>query len=155
MAEKKSKSQSALGLDLGMTDTVQADPAKADLVYVELNAVIKDIDLQDGQTDENETTTFASEVKEYEGGLSDSANVTLTGNWAQSAPAHAALMKAKADAQLRAFRIKHKDGSTGRYLGFVRQYTYKASAGGILAATFAVRVSGAVQWDPAVVGGGE
>lgn len=154
MAEKKAKSQSALGLDLGMTATVQTDAAAPDLVYVALNTVIKDIDLQDGQTDENEVTTFASDVKEYEGGLSDSANVTLTGNWAQSAPAHTELMKAKADAQLRAFRIKHKDGSMGKFLAFVRQYTYKASAGGILAATFALRVSGAVVWENAPAGGG-
>jgi hypothetical protein len=152
MAEKKAASQSALGLDLGMTDTVQTDASALDLVYVALNTVIKDIDLQDGQTDENEVTTFASDVKEYEGGLSDSANVTLSGNWAQSAPAHISLMKAKADAKLRAFRIKHKDGSTGKFLAFVKQYTYKAAAGGTLAATFSVRVSGAVVWDQA--GGG-
>jgi hypothetical protein len=61
-------------------------------------------------------------------------------------------MKAKADAKLRAFRIKHKDGSTGKFLAFVKQYTYKAAAGGTLAATFSVRVSGAVVWDQA--GGG-
>jgi hypothetical protein len=151
MTAKKSKSQSALGLELGMTDTVQADPAAAGLEYIELNVVIKDIDLQDGQTDEHETTTFASDAKEYEGGLSDSANVTLSGNWAQTDPAHKALMKAKADAGLRAFQIKHKDGSTGKFLAFVKQYTYKASAGGVLAATFAVRVSGLVIWSDAPV----
>ncbi len=151
MSEKKSKSQSALGLQLGITDTVQTDLAAAGLEYVELNVIIKDIDLQDGQTDEHETTTFASDVKEYEGGLSDSANVTLAGNWAQTDPAHKTVMKAKGDAGLRAFQIKHKDGSTGKFLGFVKQYTYKAGAGGILAATFMVRVSGAVIWaDPVV-----
>lgn len=154
MAGKKSESQSALGLDLGMTAAAATDPTAVNLVYVPLNAIVKDIDLQDGQTDENETTTFASDVKEYEGGLSDSANVTLSGNWAQNSAAHKALMAAKADGQLRAWRIKHKDGSTLRYLAFVRQYTYKAAAGGILAATFALRVSGAVAQDAAPVGGG-
>ncbi len=151
MSEKKSKSQSALGLQLGMTDTEQTDPAAPDLTYVELNPIIKGIDLQDGQTDEHETSTFASDVKEYEGGLSDSANVTFNGNWAQTSTEHKAMMKAKGDAALRAFQIKHKDGSTGKFLGFVKQYTYKADAGGILAATFMVRVSGAVIWaDPVV-----
>lgn len=149
MTAKKSKSQSALGLELGMTDTTQTNPAAADLTYVELGVIVKDIDLQDGQTDEHETTTFASDAKEYEGGLSDSANVTLAGNWAQTSPEHKAVMKAKDDAELRAFRIKHKDGSTGKFLGFVKQYTYKASAGGVLAATFMVRVSGKVVWSDA------
>lgn len=154
MAGKKAKSQTALSLVLGMTAAVATDPTLASLEYIELDTIIKDIDLQDGQTDENEVTVFASTVKEYEGGLSDSANVTLTGNWAQGAAAHTALMTAKADAQLRAFRIKHKDGSLGRFLAFVRQYTYKASAGGTLAATFALRVSGAVEWTDAPAGGG-
>lgn len=151
MTAKKSKSQSALGLQLGMTDTVQTDPAAEGLVYVELNTIIKDIDLQDGQTDEHETSTFASDAKEYEGGLSDSANVTFNGNWAQTAPEHKALMKAKGDSALRAFQIKHRDGSTGKFLGFVKQYSYKAGAGGVLAATFSVRVSGAVVWADAPV----
>lgn len=150
-SEKKSQSQSAIGLELGMTDTPQTDPMADALVYVELNAVIKDTDLQDGQTDEHETTTFASKVKEYEGGLSDSANVTLAGNWAQHAPAHKALMKAKRDGKLRAWQIKHADGSTGKFLAFVKQYTYKASAGGVLAATFMLRCSGEVYWSDAPV----
>ena len=154
MAGKKAASQSALGLDLGMTATAATDPVANDLVYVDLKATIKDIDLQDGQTDENEVTTFASDVKEYEAGLSDSANVTLSGNWAQGATAHTTMMAAKADGKTRAWRIKHANGSMGRFLAFVRQYTYKASAGGTLAATFTLRVSGAVVWDDAPAGGG-
>ena len=154
MAGKKSKSQTALELELGMTKTESADPTASGLTYVELNVVIKDIDLQDGQTDENETTTFASDAKEYEGGLSDSATVSLTGNWAQGSEAHEEIMKAKADKKTRAWQIKHRDGSTGRFLAFVKQYTYKASAGGVLAATFSLRVSGEVVWDAAPAGGG-
>lgn len=154
---KQAASQSALELDLGMTANAQTDPTKADLAYVELDVVVKDIDLQDGQTDENEVTTFASKTKEYEAGLSDAANVTLAANWAQGNNAHEALMAAKADGLTRAWRIKHKDGSMGRFLGFVRQYTYKAAAGGTIAATFMVRVSGAVKWDaaPAPAQGGQ
>ncbi len=154
MAGKKSKSQSALELELGMTKVEATDPAASGLVYVELNVTIKDIDLQGGQADENETTTFASEAKEYEAGLSDGANVSLTGNWAQGSEAHEEIMKAEDDKKNRAWRIKHRDGSTGRFIGFVKQYTYKASAGGTLAATFAVRVSGKVKWDAAPAGGG-
>ncbi|MDT3750496.1 phage tail tube protein [Pseudomonas kurunegalensis] len=154
MAGKKSKSQTALELKLGMTKTEASDPAAADLVYVELGATIKDIDLQGGQTDENETTTFASEGKEYEGGLSDGATVALNGNWAQGSESHEEMMKAADDKRNRAWRIKHRDGSTGRFIAFVKQYTYKAAAGGTLAATFSLRVSGNVKWDPAPEGGG-
>lgn len=153
MAGKKSKSQSALELELGMTKVEANDPVAVNLTYVELGVTIKDIDLQGGQADENETTTFASEAKEYEGGLSDGATVALSGNWAQGAEAHEELMKAEDDKRNRAWRIQHRDGSTGRFVGFVKQYTYKAAAGGTLAATFSVRVSGKVQWDAAPVGG--
>lgn len=154
MAGKKSKSQSALELQLGMTTTEQSDPAAAVLEYVELNVTIKEIDLQGGQADENETTTFASDAKEYEAGLSDGANVSLTGNWAQGSESHEEMMKAEDDKKNRAWRIKHRDGSTGRFIAFVKQYTYKASAGGTLAATFSLRVSGKVKWDEAPEGGG-
>lgn len=155
MAGKKSKSQTALELKLGMTKVEATDPTASGLEYVELGATIKDIDLQGGQADENETTTFASDAKEYEGGLSDGATVSFAGNWAQGAESHEEMMKAEDDKKNRAWRIQHRDGSTGRFIGFVKQYTYKAAAGGTLAATFSVRVSGKVKWDAAPAGGGE
>lgn len=147
---KKSKSESAIGIALGMTDEAQTDPQAAGLVLIGLEAVIKDFDLQGGQKDENETTTLACDAKEFEAGLSDSGQVSMAGNWAQDDAGHAALMKAEDDGLLRAFEVKTKTGNRVRFLAFVKQYTYKASAGGTLAATFSLRISGKVYLDKVV-----
>lgn len=143
----KGKFESAQGMTLGMTATSQSSAVADGLAYVDLAVIVKDIDMQGGQKDEHETTTLASEAKEYTGGLSDSGTVTLNGNFVPGDAGHEALMAAEADGKTRAFRSVLKSGRRIRWLGFVKQYTWKAAAGGVLQGTFNVKLSGRPVYD--------
>lgn len=143
------KFESALGMTLGMTATKQLDATAPDLIYIDLGDVIKDLDMQGGQKDEHETTTLASQAKEYTGGLSDSGTLNLTGNFAPGAASHDAMMAAEADGDLRAFCATLKSGRRVRWLAFVKQYTWKAAAGGVLSATYQLKLSGRPIYDKA------
>ncbi len=142
----KSKYVKSQGTQLSVSTTASTDPDDSELVYADLSVTIKQPQFQGGQSDEIETTTLASDAKEFTTGLADNGTFSMAGNWKADDPAQTVLRTARDDGQPRAFKVVFKDATSTVFLGFVTQFTWDAAPNSTVNGTFNVRITGAVNF---------
>ena len=143
----KSKFVKSQGTRLNVSTTATQDPGDADLEFADLSVTIKQPQFQGGQSDEIETTTLASDAKEFTTGLADNGTFSMSGNWKADDEAQTVLRTARDDGEPRAFTSVFKDGTSSSFLGLVTQFTWDAAPNGTVNGTFNVRITGAVSFD--------
>ena len=139
------------GTKLKVSKLTTINPKDPDLEWADLSVTIKQPQFQGGQSDEIETTTLASEAKEFTTGLADNGTFSMAGNWKADDEAQTVLRTARDDGEPRAFTSVFKDGTSSSFLGLVTQFTWDAAPNGTVNGTFNVRITGAVSFDLPVV----
>ena len=142
----KSKFVKSQGTRLNVSTTATQDPGDPDLQYADLSVTIKQPQFQGGQSDEIETTTLASDAKEFTTGLADNGTFSMSGNWKADDTAQTVLRKARDDGLARAFHVTFKDSTTTEFLGLVTQFTWDAAPNSTVNGTFNVRITGSVRF---------
>ena len=142
----KSKFVKSQGTRLKVSTVATQDPSDADLEFADLSVTIKQPQFQGGQSDEIETTTLASEAKEFTTGLADNGTFSMSGNWKADDPAQTVLRQARDDGLARAFHVTFKDATTTEFLGLVTQFTWDAAPNSTVNGTINVRITGAVRF---------
>lgn len=147
----KAKFVKTQGTKLKVSKLTTINPKDPDLEWADLSVTIKQPQFQGGQSDEIETTTLASEAKEFTTGLADNGTFSMAGNWKADDEAQTVLRTARDDGEPRAFTSVFKDGTSSSFLGLVTQFTWDAAPNGTVNGTFNVRITGAVSFDLPVV----
>ncbi|MFN1268442.1 phage tail tube protein [Pseudomonas lundensis] len=147
----KAKFVKTQGTKLKVSKLTTLNPKDPDLEWADLSVTIKQPQFQGGQSDEIETTTLASEAKEFTTGLADNGTFSMAGNWKADDEAQTVLRTARDDGEPRAFQTVFKDGTASDFLGLVTQFTWDAAPNGTVNGTFNVRITGAVSFDMPVV----
>ena len=147
----KAKFVKTQGTKLKVSKLTTLNPKDPDLEWADLSVTIKQPQFQGGQSDEIETTTLASEVKEFTTGLADNGTFSMAGNWKADDEAQTVLRTARDDGEPRAFQTVFKDGTASDFLGLVTQFTWDAAPNGTVNGTFNVRITGSVSFDMPVV----
>lgn len=147
----KAKFVKTQGTKLKVSKLTTLNPKDPDLEWADLSVTIKQPQFQGGQSDEIETTTLASEAKEFTTGLADNGTFSMAGNWKADDEAQTVLRTARDDGEPRAFQTVFKDGTTSDFLGLVTQFTWDAAPNGTVNGTFNVRITGSVSFDMPVV----
>ena len=142
----KSKFVKSQGTRLNVSTVATQAPHDVELEFADLSVTIKQPQFQGGQSDEIETTTLASEAKEFTTGLADNGTFSMSGNWKADDPAQTVLRQARDDGLARAFRVTFKDSTTTEFLGLVTQFTWDAAPNSTVNGTFNVRITGAVNF---------
>lgn len=132
----------AAGMKLEMSTESSSDLAAAGLNFVDLAVMVKDHDYQAGQSQEEDVTVLASEAKENDLGLPDSGTVALAGHFPIGSERLTAILAANADKLPRVFKATYKNGAVFQYVARVNNYTVKSSAGGVVQATYNLRLTG-------------
>ncbi|AFQ50446.1 phage tail tube protein [Burkholderia cepacia] len=141
MAEKSKRIKSQ-GTKVEVSKTVSTDLDGNTLTFVDLNTTSKTIQWQGGQSSEIDSTTLASDEKEYELGLPDPGEFSVDGNYSSDDEGQLILRAARGTGEKRVFRVTFRNGSKFLFVGMVRQYTWSAGVDGIVTSTYSVRVSG-------------
>ena len=147
----KAKFVKTQGTKLKVSKLTTLNPKDPDLEWADLSVTIKQPQFQGGQSDEIETTTLASEAKEFTTGLADNGTFSMSGNWKADDEAQTVLRTARDDGEPRAFQTVFKDGTASDFLGLVTQFTWDAAPNGTVNGTFNVRITGSVSFDMPVV----
>lgn len=147
----KAKFVKTQGTKLKVSKLTTLNPKDPDLDWADLSVTIKQPQFQGGQSDEIETTTLASEAKEFTTGLADNGTFSMAGNWKADDEAQTVLRTARDDGEPRAFQTVFKDGTASDFLGLVTQFTWDAAPNGTVNGTFNVRITGSVSFDMPVV----
>lgn len=147
----KAKFVKTQGTKLKVSKLTTPNPKDPDLEWADLSVTIKQPQFQGGQSDEIETTTLASEAKEFTTGLADNGTFSMAGNWKADDEAQIVLRTARDDGEPRAFQTVFKDGTASDFLGLVTQFTWDAAPNGTVNGTFNVRITGSVSFDMPVV----
>ncbi|NNA24881.1 hypothetical protein HBN84_06105 [Pseudomonas lundensis] len=147
----KAKFVKTQGTKLKVSKLTTLNPKDPDLEWADLSVTIKQPQFQGGQSDEIETTTLASEAKEFTTGLADNGTFSMAGNWKADDEAQTVLRTARDDGEPRAFQTVFKDGTASDFLGLVTQFTWDAAPNGTVNGTFNVRITGSVSFDMPVV----
>lgn len=147
----KAKFVKTQGTKLKVSKLTILNPKDPDLEWADLSVTIKQPQFQGGQSDEIETTTLASEAKEFTTGLADNGTFSMAGNWKADDEAQTVLRTARDDGEPRAFQTVFKDGTASDFLGLVTQFTWDAAPNGTVNGTFNVRITGSVSFDMPVV----
>ena len=147
----KAKFVKTQGTKLKVSKLTTINPKDPDLEWADLSVTIKQPQFQGGQSDEIETTTLASEAKEFTTGLADNGTFSMAGNWKADDEAQTVLRTARDDGEPRAFQTVFKDGTASGFLGLVTQFTWDAAPNGTVNGTFNVRITGSVSFDMPVV----
>ena len=143
----KAKFVKTQGTKLKVSKLTTINPKDPDLEWADLSVTIKQPQFQGGQSDEIETTTLASEAKEFTAGLADNGTFSMAGNWKADDEAQTVLRTARDDGEPRAFQTVFKDGTASDFLGLVTQFTWDAAPNGTVNGTFNVRITGSVSFD--------
>ena len=143
----KAKFVKTQGTKLKVSKLTTLNPKDPDLEWADLSVTIKQPQFQGGQSDEIETTTLASEAKEFTTGLADNGTFSMAGNWKADDEAQTVLRTARDDGEPRAFQTVFKDGTASDFLGLVTQFTWDAAPNGTVNGTFNVRITGSVSFD--------
>ncbi|KMN10173.1 hypothetical protein TU86_21870 [Pseudomonas weihenstephanensis] len=143
----KAKFVKTQGTKLKVSKLTTINPKDPDLEWADLSVTIKQPQFQGGQSDEIETTTLASEAKEFTTGLADNGTFSMAGNWKADDEAQTVLRTARDDGEPRAFQTVFKDGTASDFLGLVTQFTWDAAPNGTVNGTFNVRITGSVSFD--------
>ncbi|WP_186058873.1 phage tail tube protein [Burkholderia gladioli] len=143
----KSKRIKSQGLKLEISSVPSEDLDAQGLVFVDLSATGKQVSYQGGQSDEIDTTTFASDEKEFELGLGDPGELSVEGNYKPSDAGQAVLLDAHRTKNKYVVRISFADEDKTQSLvvGMVRQYQWQAAVNGIVSSTYSLRLSGATK----------
>lgn len=147
----KAKFVKTQGTKLKVSKLTTLNPKDPDLEWADLSVTIKQPQFQGGQSDEIETTTLASEAKEFTTGLADNGTFSMAGNWKVDDEAQTVLRTARDDGEPRAFQTVFKDGTASDFLGLVTQFAWDAAPNGTVNGTFNVRITGSVSFDMPVV----
>ena len=142
----KAKFVKTQGTKLKVSKLTTINPKDPDLEWADLPVTIKQPQFQGGQSDEIETTTLASDAKEFTTGLADNGTFSMSGNWKADDEAQTVLRDARDDGEPRAFKSTFKDGTGCTFLGLVTQYTWDAAPNGTVNGTFNVRITGSVKF---------
>ncbi|MCF6391583.1 hypothetical protein L2K20_32025 [Mycobacterium sp. MBM] len=143
----KAKFVKTQGTKLKVSKLTTINPKDPDLEWADLSVTIKQPQFQGGRSDEIETTTLASEAKEFTTGLADNGTFSMAGNWKADDEAQTVLRTARDDGEPRAFQTVFKDGTASDFLGLVTQFTWDAAPNGTVNGTFNVRITGSVSFD--------
>ncbi|CRM53165.1 hypothetical protein [Pseudomonas sp. 31 R 17] len=143
----KSKYVKSQGTQVSVSKTSTTDPTDDTLEFADLSVTIKQPQFQGGQSDEIETTTLASDAKEFTTGLADNGTFSMSGNWKADDEAQTVLREARDDGEPRAFKVVFKDKTSSLFLGLVTQFTWDAAPNSTVNGTFNVRITGAVSFD--------
>ncbi|MFJ3259655.1 phage tail tube protein [Pseudomonas sp. NPDC086581] len=145
----KSQFTKSPGTLVSISKLAATDPKAAGLTYANLSVTIKQAQYQGGQSEEIDVTTLACDTKEFTTGLRDGGTFPMSGHWKLADEAQTVLRAAYADGEPRAFKVEFKDGSKSYFLGLVTQFSWEANVSGTVSGSFAVRVTGAVTFEPA------
>lgn len=107
----------------------------------------KDINFRTGSAAVIDVTDLSSSAREKRMGLADEGQCTFTLNLIPKNPAHAELIAAKADRQIRQFRVVFTDGpnpSTYYFSGFVLSVPVSAGVDAVIESNVTVEISGPV-----------
>ncbi len=107
----------------------------------------KDINFRTGSAAVIDVTDLSSSAREKRMGLADEGQCTFTLNLIPKNVAHAELIQAKADRQIRDFRVVFTDGpnpSTYYFSGFVLSVPVSAGVDAVIESNVTVEISGPV-----------
>ncbi|WP_414440457.1 phage tail tube protein [Burkholderia sp. 22PA0099] len=140
----KSKRIKSQGLKLEISSLPSEDLDAQGLVFVDLSTSGKQVSFQGGQSDEIDTTTFASDEKEFELGLGDPGELSIEGNYKPSDAGQAVLLAAHTSKAKYVIRVSFADEDSTKFLvvGMVRQYQWQAAVNGVVSSTYSLRLSG-------------
>jgi predicted secreted protein len=127
----------ALYIDLGSVSPV---------VWTQITET-KDINFRTGSATVIDVTDLSSAAREKRMGLADEGQCTMTLNILPKNPAHAELVRAKADRQIRDFRVVLTDNpnpSIYYFSGFVLSVPMSASVDAVIESNVTIEITGAV-----------
>jgi predicted secreted protein len=107
----------------------------------------KDINFRTGSATVIDVTDLSSAAREKRMGLSDEGQCTMTLNLLPKNAAHAELIQAKADRQVRDFKVVLTDNpnpSTYYFSGFVLSVPMSASVDAVIESSVTIEITGAV-----------
>ena len=107
----------------------------------------KDINFRTGSATVIDVTDLSSTAREKRMGLADEGQCTLTLNLLPKNAAHAELIQAKADRQVRDFKVVLTDNpnpSTYYFSGFVLSVPMSASVDAVIESSVTIEITGAV-----------
>jgi predicted secreted protein len=137
------------GSSIRFTTNVQSAIPFTAPVYVILDCIGREIQMQGGSSTEIDTTSFCSTAKEFRLGLGDSGSMSINGFWKQGHEAHNLLRTAGRDKQIRGIEVTFEDYSTWRGLFMVQQRSFSMAVDGVVSASYTLRLTGdTVEDDP-------
>lgn len=108
--------------------------------YIELSCTLNSYNRAGGQRQEEDVSTFCSDVVEKDFGLKDNGTVTFGGNYYDGDAAQDLLREIEETGDRHVFRVIDSRNREARFVGVVTQTSEESSAGRKWNATFSVAI---------------
>lgn len=130
------------GTSIKISTEQATSTSPTDLTFETLDCTSREIQVQGGQSTENDVTTICSTAKEVRLGLPDSGTMTVNGHWLIGDEAQKIIKQADKDKKPRLIQVTFEDGSVFASLAMVTQRSWAAAVDGVVSATFNFRLTG-------------
>lgn len=111
------------------------------VTFLNLQCSVKEVQFTAGQKNDIDVTTLCSLEQENINGLPSPAEISISGNFYRNS-AQDSLRSAYDTDHLYAFQIIFPSGHGFQFIAEVRQHTWSVATGGVVAATFSLRLKG-------------
>jgi len=128
--------------------TLAVQTASGPAVFTDVKEV-KSFSGFDGQRSEIDVTHLQSPAKEKRLGLKDYGTVTFDVNFVSEDPGQIALRALLDEDEPTNFKCTYSDGSTDEFSGLVRQIPKNGSVDGVIESSFAITITGDVEFTAA------
>lgn len=139
MTSKYEKTQGTV-FSISADEATEANPAV--VIWLSASCSTKELSFTAGQKDDIDVTVLCSEEKEMTNGLAAPSEMTISRNWTAYEEAQRSLMEAYNTDTRRAIRVIFPSGNGYGYLAEVRQNSWSAGTGGVVQASYTLRIIG-------------
>ncbi len=129
------------GTKIGVSKLPATPATVASSDFLPIDCTTKEISFTGGQKSDIDVTTLCSTEQEMTNGLAAPSEVSLSGNWAD-AEGQEVLRQAYENDTIHAFKVEFPSGSGYSFLAEVRQNSWAVSSGGVVTASFTLRLKG-------------
>ncbi|CAI2035320.1 Kappa-carrageenase precursor [Serratia fonticola] len=137
-----SKFEKTQGTVFSISDAEVASIDQAGINWLSASCSTKELSFTGGQKDDIDVTTLCSEEKEMTNGLAAPSEMTINRNWTVYEEAQRSLMAAYNTDTTRAVRVVFPSGNGYMYIAEVRQNSWIAGVGGVVSASYTLRIKG-------------
>ncbi|HEM8208468.1 TPA: phage tail protein [Providencia stuartii] len=135
------KYEKTQGTKISVSRLAATDITAVETDSVSIDCSTKEISYTGGQKADIDVTTLCSTEQETINGLPAQAEVTISGNWTPD-EGQEVLRQAYDDDTVHAFKVVFPSGNGYVFLAEVRQNSWSVSTGGVVSASFTLRLKG-------------